>query len=121
MVRRELVFDGALPPRIRELTLPATGSRIPHRAERTFSKSPFEVAGMEEGRSLATRRCILEAAQRLFASHGYHGASIRDIVQACGVSNAALYYHFGSKQSLYFEVLREYIAGAVGQTECRHR
>jgi AcrR family transcriptional regulator len=70
---------------------------------------------MEEGRSLATRTCILEAAQRLFAAHGYHGASIRDIVQACGVSNAALYYHFGSKQSLYFEVLREYVAAVVGQ------
>ncbi len=72
---------------------------------------------MEEGRSLATRRCILEAAQQLFASHGYHGASIRDIVQACGVSNAALYYHFGSKQNLYLEVLREYLAGVVGQLQ----
>ncbi len=72
---------------------------------------------MEEGRSLATRRCILEAAQRHFAAHGYHGASIRDIVQACGVSNAALYYHFGSKQNLYFEVLGEYVAAVVGQLQ----
>lgn len=72
---------------------------------------------MEEGKSLTTRRCILETAQRLFASHGYHGASIRDIVQACGVSNAALYYHFGSKQTLYFEVLREYVAAVVGQLQ----
>ncbi len=72
---------------------------------------------MEEGRSMVTRRCILEAAQRLFASHGYHGASIRDIVQACGVSNAALYYHFGSKQDLYFEVLGEYIAAVVDQLQ----
>jgi AcrR family transcriptional regulator len=63
----------------------------------------------------AGRQCILEAAQRLFAAHGYHGASIRDIVQACGVSNAALYYHFGSKQNLYFEVLREYVAAVVDQ------
>jgi AcrR family transcriptional regulator len=72
---------------------------------------------MEEGKSLATRRCILEAAQWLFASHGYHGASIREIVQACGVSNAALYYHFGSKQDLYFEVLREYITAVVGRLQ----
>jgi AcrR family transcriptional regulator len=72
---------------------------------------------MEEGTSLATRQCILEAAQRLFASHGYHGASIRDIVHACGVSNAALYYHFGSKQNLYSEVLGEYVAAVVGQLQ----
>jgi AcrR family transcriptional regulator len=78
---------------------------------------------------MATRRCILEAAQRLFASHGYHGASIRDIVQACGVSNAALYYHFGSKQDLYFEVLGEYVAAVAsrlqqadpGEGSCRNR
>ena len=70
---------------------------------------------MEGGRSPATRQCILQAAQRLFAIHGYHGASIRDIVHACGVSNAALYYHFGSKQDLYFEVLGEYVAAVVGQ------
>jgi len=72
---------------------------------------------MEGGKSPATRQCILEAAQRLFASRGYHGASIRDIVQACGVSNAALYYHFGSKQDLYFEVLGEYIAAVVEQLQ----
>lgn len=84
---------------------------------------------MEEGKSLATRRCILEAAQRLFAAHGYHGASIRDIAQACGISNAALYYHFGSKQNLYFEVLGEYVAAVVsrlqeadtGEGTCRNR
>lgn len=68
---------------------------------------------MEDGNSLATRKCILEAAQRLFAAHGYHGASIRDIVRSCGVSNAALYYHFGSKQNLYAEVLRSYIAAVA--------
>jgi AcrR family transcriptional regulator len=72
---------------------------------------------MEGGSSMATRRCILEAAQRLFAAHGYHGASIRDIVHACGVSNAALYYHFGSKQDLYFEVLGEYVAAVVDQLQ----
>jgi AcrR family transcriptional regulator len=84
---------------------------------------------MDEGKSLATRECILEAAQRLFAAHGYHGASIRDIVHSCGVSNAALYYHFGSKQQLYYEVLGELVATVVsrlraadpGEGTCRTR
>ena len=73
--------------------------------------------GMEVSRSPETRECLLEAAQHLFAAHGYHGASIRDIVGACGVSNAALYYHFGSKQGLYFEVLREYLAAVVKELQ----
>lgn len=58
----------------------------------------------------AGRRCILDQAQQLFFAHGYHGVSIRDIVQACGFSNAALYYHFGSKQILFVEVFKGYVA-----------
>jgi AcrR family transcriptional regulator len=65
----------------------------------------------------AGRQCILDQAQRLFFAHGYHGVSIRDIVQACNLSNAALYYHFGSKQNLFVQVFKEYIAGATQQLE----
>jgi AcrR family transcriptional regulator len=77
----------------------------------------------------AGRQRILDQAQRLFTAHGYHGVSIRDIAQACGLSNAVLYYHFGSKRNLYFEVLKEHIstltlclqeAGAIEGT-CRER
>ena len=75
------------------------------------------------------RQCILDQAQRLFFAHGYHGVSIRDIVQACGLSNAALYYHFGSKQNLFVQVFKEYVARATrqlqqagaGQGSCRER
>jgi AcrR family transcriptional regulator len=63
------------------------------------------------------RQCILEQAQRLFFAHGYHGASVRDIVQACGLSNAALYYHFGSKQNLFAQVFKAYVARATRQLE----
>lgn len=84
---------------------------------------------MTGGEPAAGRRCILEEAQRLFASRGYHGVSIRDIVQACGLSNAALYYYFGSKQNLYCEVLKGYIAAVAqrlqdaetGDGTCRQR
>jgi len=58
----------------------------------------------------AGRQCILEQARRLFFAHGYHGVSVRDIVQACELSNAALYYHFGSKQNLFVKVIRESVS-----------
>lgn len=70
---------------------------------------------MAEGNPAAGRQCILGEAQRLFSRHGYHGVSVRDIVQACGLSNAALYYHFGSKKDLFFEVLQEHIATVAQQ------
>lgn len=68
---------------------------------------------MVTGDQAAGRQCILDQAQQLFFAHGYHGVSIRDIVQACGLSNAALYYHFGSKQNLYAEVIRGFVASVV--------
>jgi AcrR family transcriptional regulator len=68
---------------------------------------------MVTGDQAAGRRCILEQARQLFFAHGYHGVSIRDIVQACGLSNAALYYHFGNKQNLFVEVIRGFVASVV--------
>jgi AcrR family transcriptional regulator len=48
---------------------------------------------------------ILYEAERLFSARGFKGVSIRDIARACGVSNAAIYYHFENKQELYVQML----------------
>lgn len=48
---------------------------------------------------------ILHEAARLFASHGYQGTSIRNIAEACGVSEAALYRHFAGKEQIYEAVI----------------
>lgn len=42
----------------------------------------------------------LRAALEVFARHGYHGASIRTIADAAGLSVPGLYHHFPSKQAL---------------------
>jgi AcrR family transcriptional regulator len=52
-----------------------------------------------------SRVAILEAATRLFAAHGYGGASMSEIGAAAGLSRGAPGYLFGSKQVLYHEVL----------------
>ena len=77
----------------------------------------------------AGRQCILEQAQRLFFSRGYHGVSIRDIVEPCGLAKATLYHHFGSKQALFVEAFRDYVAilvkkvraAGVGEGTCAER
>jgi AcrR family transcriptional regulator len=56
------------------------------------------------------RQKILDVAESLFTEHGYQAVSIRQIAQACGLTNAALYYHFDSKEALYKEVLEHYTA-----------
>ena len=36
------------------------------------------------------RDAILDTSAKLFSQHDYNGVSIRDIAQACGMTNAAL-------------------------------
>jgi AcrR family transcriptional regulator len=55
--------------------------------------------------SRITRTRIVKAAARIFAEHGYEGASIRNIVAKADVNQAAINYHFGSKEGLYRAVL----------------
>lgn len=47
-----------------------------------------------------TRARIEEEAVRLFAAQGVEGTSVRDIAQAVGVAEGALYRHFASKDEL---------------------
>lgn len=54
------------------------------------------------------KKHLLETAEQLFTEHGYQAVSIRDIAQASGVTNAALYYHFPSKEALFDEVLEHH-------------
>lgn len=53
-----------------------------------------------------TRRRILEAALRLFATEGFHGASIRDIAKLGELQGSAVYAHFPSKEHVLAELAR---------------
>jgi AcrR family transcriptional regulator len=53
-----------------------------------------------------TRERLLRAAADVFAERGYAGTRVVDIAAAAGVSNGALYTHFGSKAELLVAALR---------------
>jgi AcrR family transcriptional regulator len=53
-----------------------------------------------------TRARILDAAERLFAEHGYAGASVRRITADAQADLGAVRYHFGSKDGLFGAVLQ---------------
>jgi TetR/AcrR family transcriptional regulator len=62
----------------------------------------------------ATRDLILDAAERLFAEHGFDGVSVRDLAAAAGLRNqASLYHHFSNKQAIYEATLRRGIESIV--------
>src|SRR3954471_485478 len=85
-----------------------------HSAERT--------AGGEK------RERILDAAQRIFARHGFFAAKVTDIAQAAGVADGTIYLYFKSKDDLLISLfedrmerinanLREAIEGTRGAVQ----
>ncbi|MBI4305463.1 MAG: TetR/AcrR family transcriptional regulator [Chloroflexi bacterium] len=52
-----------------------------------------------------TRDRILEAAEAVFAEKGYHEALVDEVADATSLSKGGIYFHFPSKEHLFFAVL----------------
>lgn len=50
---------------------------------------------------MSAREDILRAAERVFATYGFEGASMKRIADQAGVAQALLHYHFQNKDNLY--------------------
>lgn len=56
------------------------------------------------------RQRLLDAALQLFSSKGYAATSVRELVEAAGVTKPVLYYYFKNKEGLYLALM----GGALG-------
>jgi AcrR family transcriptional regulator len=65
----------------------------------------------------STRERIEAAALRLFVEKGVDAASIRDIAQAVGLSDGALYRHYPSKDELVWRLFAEAYEGFAREIE----
>src|SRR3990170_1809987 len=61
---------------------------VPRRGPRRTRRGPL------------TRQQILDASLRLFSERGFARTTVRDIARQAGITDAAIYYHFESKQEL---------------------
>ena len=52
-----------------------------------------------------TAHSILDAAEFLFQRQGYHGTSMRQLARFAGVTPAAIYNHYPSKEDLFIALL----------------
>jgi AcrR family transcriptional regulator len=53
------------------------------------------------------RRQLLDAALEVFAARGFYGTSMDELAETAGVTKPVFYKHFGSKRSLYLELLED--------------
>lgn len=51
--------------------------------------------------ALATRHCLLDAAEQVFLAQGVAGTSLNDIARAAGTTRGAIYWHFQDKADLF--------------------
>src|SRR5262249_563560 len=54
---------------------------------------------------------IIEAAARVFAQRGFHGATTQDIADVLGIRQARLYYYFAAKEGALELVCLQGVAG----------
>ncbi len=66
-------------------------------------------------RKAATRARLLEAAARVYAAHGFAGATLDDVAQEAGLTKGAVYGHFGSKDNLLVALIEEYLAAEIAE------
>lgn len=58
-------------------------------------------------KGIAKREEILDKALEVVAREGYRGASVKEIADAVGLSQAGLLHYFDSKEELFTEILRK--------------
>jgi AcrR family transcriptional regulator len=88
---------------------PPTASRRPRRPAAASARPaprPFRPRGAER------RRQILDEAAQLFATAGFRGVTTRDVAARVGITEAALYRYFPSKEAIYTAILEERMASA---------
>ncbi|KAI3593649.1 Transcriptional regulator, AcrR family [Cupriavidus sp. U2] len=71
---------------------------------------PAAEGGYQRGEE--TRARIIEAAMRLFAAHGFDGASTRDIAREANVNAPALQYYFDNKEGVYLACIEYFVERA---------
>jgi len=68
------------------------------------------IRGEEQDRNHDTRSRLRQLALKLFAEQGYEKTSLREIAEQLGVTKAALYYYFKSKEDIVRSLVEDYVA-----------
>lgn len=88
------------------------GSRPPARSSPVPAAVPLRRAGPPRPSGAERRRQILDEAAQLFATAGFRGVTTRDVAARVGITEAALYRYFPSKEAIYAAILEERVSSS---------
>jgi len=71
------------------------------RSVKRFHRWRDKLVTLRAGNPEVRREQILEEAISILGRLGYHGFTIHELAERCGLSNAGLLYHFPSKDQLF--------------------
>ncbi|MCR5874326.1 TetR/AcrR family transcriptional regulator [Phenylobacterium sp. J426] len=74
-------------------------------------------AAARQSQKEATRQKVLAAARELFDTHGYQGATVRDIARHAGVAVGSVFTTFASKGEILSEVMQSRLDGLYGELD----
>ena len=60
-------------------------------------------------KSTQKRNLILENAKNVFVERGFKSVTMKDIIEASGISRGGLYLYFSSTKEIFLEVLKQYL------------
>lgn len=76
----------------------------------TIMNTSLSTGTLSTGTRLRNETAILDAAEQVFARHGYRGASVQAIAEAAGLPKSNVLYYVGSKRQLYITLLERMMA-----------
>ena len=86
--------------------MPGPVSPSPARGEPAKSRTP-RLAGRRRRNPEATRKQILEAAEKLFIEHGFSRVPVSGIAREAGVAKSLIHHYFKNKEELWREVKKQ--------------
>lgn len=76
---------------------------------------PLAHISRQQQRTLATRRRLLAAAEKIFARDGFEAARLEDIASLAGYTRGAFYANFRSKEDIFFALLEDWVGARIAE------
>jgi AcrR family transcriptional regulator len=88
---------------------------FPRRSQAVAARPVSAVPSRQQARTEATRRKLLEAAEKIFARDGFEAARLEDIASLAGYTRGAFYANFQSKEDIFFALLERWVGQRVSE------